>query len=356
MNVNVSRFRRKLTQWFSKHQRALPWRIHGNPYRIFVVETMLQQTQIKTVIPYYQRWLKKFPNVNVLAEAPLDHVLKLWEGLGYYTRARNLHKAAQIIAERFDGKIPNDPEILRSLPGIGRYTAGAIASIAFQKPVPLVDGNVARVFSRIFCLRKDIAKPKTQKILYELAEKLVPEKNPGIFNQALMELGSLVCIPETPKCSVCPVQSLCLAFQKGDPSKLPIKSGGVQVKKIEMVVGILEKDGRLLVRRRPERGIWGGLWEIPGTVRAKNETLEEALKLEFKETLDLSIQIHKKERPIKHHFTHRDATIYPFHLKIASNGLKQRSQKVRWATPKTLNQLSFPVPHQKILKTICTLS
>ena len=351
MRVNVRQFQEKLLQWFAKHKRALPWRLHGNPYRIFVVEVMLQQTQIKTVIPYYKRWLKAFPNVKVLAEAPLDQVLKLWEGLGYYTRARNLHKAAQMIVEKFDGKIPSDPELLQSLPGIGRYTAGAIASIAFQKPVPLVDGNVARVFSRIFLIKKDVSKPETQKFFYELAETLIPEKEPGNFNQALMELGSLVCIPEVPKCSICPVQNLCLAFQKGDPSKLPVKSKGVQVKEIDMVVGILKKNGRILVRRRADRGIWGGLWEIPGTVRTANQTLEEALKEEFKETLGMSVKIRGKTEPFEHRFTHRKARIHPFDCETLSNGVQSRKVKIRWADQKTLQKLSFPVPHQNILKT-----
>ncbi len=350
MPVNVREFQQKLLEWFAKHKRMLPWRLQGNPYRIFVVEVMLQQTQIKTVIPYYKRWLKVFPNIKVLAQAPLDQVLKLWEGLGYYTRARNLHKAAQIIVEKFEGKIPSDLTSLQSLPGIGRYTAGAIASIAFQKPVSLVDGNVARVLARIFNLKKDISKPDTQKILYGLAETLVSEKEPGNFNQALMELGSLVCIPEIPKCSICPVQALCLAYQKGDPSKLPIKSKGVQVKEIDMVVGMLTKNGKILVRRRPERGIWGGLWEIPGTVRAASQTPEEALKEEFKETLGVAIKIQKKVQPIKHQFTHRKALIHPFHCEIIRNGnIKSKRTNIRWATVKELKKLSFSVPHQKIL-------
>ncbi len=350
MPVNVREFQRKLLLWFSKHKRPLPWRLHGNPYRIFVVEIMLQQTQIKTVLPYYARWLKTFPDVKTLAEAPLDQVLKLWEGLGYYTRARNLHKAAQIIVEKFNGKIPSDLESLRSLPGIGRYTAGAIASIAFQKSVPLVDGNVARVLSRVFNLKKDISKPDTQKTLYDLAETLVSEKEPGNFNQALMELGSLVCIPEVPKCSICPVQTLCIAYQKGDPSKLPIKSKGVQVKEIDMVVGMLAKNGKILVRRRPERGIWGGLWEIPGTVRARSQTSEEALKEEFEGTLGIAIKIQKKINPIKHQFTHRKALIHPFHCETIKNGnVKPKKMNIRWVTVKELKKLSFSVPHQKIL-------
>src|SRR3989338_5820576 len=215
MNVNASQFQRKLMRWFEKNQRRISWRENGTPYRIFVVEIMLQQTQIKTVIPYYERWLKTFPTIKALAEAPLDRVLKQWEGLGYYTRARNLHKAAQIIVNQFGGKIPDDIATLETLPGIGRYTAGAIASIAYQKQVPLVDGNVARVFSRIFYLKGDFSKPDSLKQLYTLAERLVPKRKPGIFNQALMELGSLVCIPEMPRCVVCPVQALCRAFKTG---------------------------------------------------------------------------------------------------------------------------------------------
>ncbi|MBI4358614.1 MAG: A/G-specific adenine glycosylase [Candidatus Omnitrophica bacterium] len=370
-----------LLKWFARHKRNLPWRVHGNPYRIFVVEVMLQQTQIKTVIPYYERWMKTFPNIEALARSPLDQVLKLWEGLGYYTRARNLHRAAQIIVDRFGGKIPSDPEILQTLPGIGRYTAGAVASIAFQKPVPLVDGNVARVLSRIYNLKKDVSKPETQKFLYAIAQKLVPPsplssapfrqrrirlrrtggrgngegkaKRPGDFNQALMELGSLICIPEIPKCSICPVRSLCLAFQKGDPSRLPIRSKGPEVKKIDMVVGLLRKNGKILVRRRPPRGIWGGLWEIPGTVCLKNQSSEAALAEEFKEGLGLSVTAEKKWSKLKHRFTHRLAFIHPFELKMSGNGKRQRnSAKTLWASPAKLKTLSFPVPHQKILKSI----
>ncbi|OGW86023.1 MAG: A/G-specific adenine glycosylase [Omnitrophica bacterium RIFCSPHIGHO2_02_FULL_46_11] len=357
MNVNVSQFQKRLISWFLKHQRPLPWRVHGNPYRIFVVEVMLQQTQMNTVIPYYKRWLKVFPNVGTLSRAPLDQVLKLWEGLGYYTRARNLHKASKIIVTKFGGKIPSDLETLQSLPGIGRYTAGAIASIAFQKPVSLVDGNVMRVLSRVFHIRKDIKKPDTQKLMYQIAKTLIPEKNPGIFNQALMELGSLVCVPEIPKCPACPIKNLCLAYQKGDQSKLPIRSKTVEVKEIEMVVGILAKNGKFLIRRRPNRGIWGGLWEIPGTMRLPYQKPEEALKEEFKSAFGISIAIVKKVPPFEHRFTHRKALIRPFQIKALSNGRGKQAQTgpVRWVDQKSLNKLSFPVPHQKILGQYLTL-
>ena len=350
MNVNRAKFRQKLLRWFQTHRRRLPWRENGNPYRIFIVEVMLQQTQIKTVIPYYERWLKAFPNVRALARAPLDRVLKLWEGLGYYTRARNLHKAAQIIVRDHRGKIPSDAEVLRSLPGIGPYTSGAIASIAFGKPVPLVDGNVARVLSRVFYIRKDILAPDVQRQFYRLAERLVPNKNPGAFNQALMELGSLVCIPDMPRCHVCPVKSECRALAVGNPSSLPVKSKNVRVQKIRMAVGLLRKKGRVLVRRRPDHGIWGGLFELPGRVLLNGQSGEEALKQEFKEALDLRVGIQKKVQVIEHRLSHRQMVIHAFSLKSSScrNTLRPIGN-ARWASEAELKQLSFPVPYQKIL-------
>ena len=350
MNVNAAGFQQKLLNWFSQHKRPLPWRIHGNPYRILVVEVMLQQTQIKTVLPYYERWLKAFPDIQALARAPIDRVLKLWEGLGYYSRARNLHATAQIIVEKFGGRIPSEPKDLQSLPGIGRYTAGAISSIAFGKPTPLVDGNVARVLSRIFNLKKDVTKLETQEHLYELAEKMISKKNPGDFNQALMELGSLVCIPEFPKCPMCPVKNLCTAFKTGNPSKLPVKSNATRIKKIQMVVGILKREQKLLVRKRPDSGIWGGLWELPGTVRTKNQTLEEALRDEFENTLSIPVMVKQKFPPLVHRFTHRLALISPFHL-VERNGKQNRNAPgVRWITSRDLKKLSFPAPHQILLR------
>ena len=312
---------------------------------------MLQQTQIKTVLPYYDRWLKTFPDVHSLARAPLDKVLKLWEGLGYYSRARNLHKAAKMIVEKFDGVIPSDLESLRSLPGIGRYTAGAIASIAYQKRVPLVDGNVFRVFSRVFNCKDDIGKPETQKKFYELATDLVSEEEPGNFNQALMELGSLVCIPDVPQCPSCPVKSLCISFKEGNPSELPVRANGLKVKKIEMVVGLLTQENKILVRRRPASGIWGGLWELPGTVRKKGESLEVALQNEFQNEIGVALNIQKKVKPIEHRFTHRLAKIHPFECKLENDQkFKIRNRNVKWADRNALAKLSFPVPHQKILQ------
>jgi len=352
MKVNSSHFEKKLLLWYHQNRRPLPWRLNGNPYRIFVVEIMLQQTQIKTVLPYYDRWLNAFPDIYTLAKAPLDKVLKLWEGLGYYSRARNLHKAAQIIVEQFNGKVPDNILDLMSLPGIGRYTAGAIASIAYQKPVPLVDGNVSRVFSRVFHLKDDISLPETQKKFYEIAEKIVSKKEPGNFNQALMELGSQICSPDLPKCHICPVAKMCIALKKGNPLELPVKSKGLKVKKMDMVVGILKFEDKLLVRRRPASGIWGGLWEIPGTVRTKELSLEKALTQEFEEEMGFHITILKKLKPIEHRFTHRFANIVPFECEIKALPGKLKNQNLRWVKKRALDQLSFPVPHQKIMASL----
>ncbi len=350
MKVNPRQFQKKLLSWFHIHKRLLPWRLDGNPYRIFVVEVMLQQTQIKTVLPYYERWLKTFPDVYSLAKAPLDRVLKLWEGLGYYSRARNLHKAAKMIVEQFNGIVPNDIETLQTLPGIGRYTAGAIASIAYQKRVPLVDGNVFRVFSRIFNCKDDIGKPDTQKKFYELATDLVSEEEPGNFNQALMELGSLICVPDAPECPKCPVKSLCISLRDGNPLELPVRANGLKVKKMEMVVGLLTQENKILVRRRPASGIWGGLWELPGAVRKKGESLELTLQNEFQNEIGVTFDIQKKVKPIEHRFTHRLAKIHPFECKLANGQkFKIKNSDVKWADRNALAKLSFPVPHQKIL-------
>ncbi len=362
----------------------MPWRFTGrdiaktNPYHIFFVEVMLQQTQIKTVIPYYHRWVKAFPTVDRLAKAPLDRVLKLWQGLGYYSRARNLHKAAQIIVAQYGGKIPSDPAALQKLPGIGRYTAGAIASIAFQRRVPLVDGNVSRVFSRLFLIRKDIGKPETQKMMYDIAGILIganpfaqdsvhadtirrrdssshhkrprtltkePALKPGIFNQALMELGSLVCTPDAPKCAACPLNKICKGRKQGHPESLPVRTK-LKVKKLTMAAAIIRRKNRIFVRRRPDHGIWGGLWEFPTVIVKKGETPRQAIQRQ------LAIKINPKPLDVvQHQLTHRHLTIY-FYRICDSRAISQPRPMPGsgcWATPKQLGRLSFPVPYLRLI-------
>src|SRR6266404_3812291 len=223
--VNLESFRetfhRDLLRWYRRQHRQLPWRATRDPYRIWVSEVMLQQTRVDTVLPYYARWLRAFPTIRALAQARADRVLKLWEGLGYYSRARNLHRAAQTVVREYGGKLPRTAEGLRQLPGIGRYTAGAIASIAFDERTPLVDGNVARVFARIFAIRANVKSPRTLDCLWNLAENLLPDTNAGEFNQALMELGALVCTPVNPRCAACPMRRVCLAKARGLVDRLP---------------------------------------------------------------------------------------------------------------------------------------
>ncbi|MFB9324753.1 A/G-specific adenine glycosylase [Paenibacillus aurantiacus] len=260
-------FSRELLDWYRANKRVLPWRINRDPYRIWVSEVMLQQTRVDTVIPYYERFMAKFPTINALAEAPEEEVLKLWEGLGYYSRARNLQAGAREVAERHGGIVPDDKEMVSALRGVGPYTTGAIMSIAFNRPEPAVDGNVMRVLSRYFCLEDDIAKPSTRIGIEKLAASLIPEGAAGDFNQALMELGALVCTPKSPGCLTCPVMAYCEGRAEGKEHILPIKTKAKpprpETRLAALIVGTGEHAGKLLVRQRPESGLLARMWELP---------------------------------------------------------------------------------------------
>ena len=261
--VATRRIQRALLDWFAEAQRLLPWREGYDPYQVWVSEMMLQQTQVETVKPYFVRWMARFPAVQALAAAPLEEVLKLWEGLGYYARARNLHRAAREIVARHGGEIPDDMAALRALPGIGPYSAGAIASIAFNRAVPLVDGNVARVLSRLFALREAPQSPAGKRRLWSLAESLVPAGGGRDFNQALMELGALLCRSQQPLCGLCPVRAQCLAYGEGNPENYPARKRRAERPIVRASLVIAERGAFVLLRQRPPRGLWGGLWEFP---------------------------------------------------------------------------------------------
>ena len=264
----------KLARWFRIHRRAMPWRETRDPYRIWLSEIMLQQTQVATVIPYYARFLARFPSVDALAAAPVDDVLTLWAGLGYYSRARSLHRGAQIIVERFGGRLPATRDALRQIPGIGPYTAGAILSIAFSLPEPLVDGNVARVLSRLTCLEGDWRVGAGKRAVWAAAGDLVAagaqaRVNPGDLNQALMELGATLCTPRTPECSRCPLADSCQAHQTGSETQYP-QTPPKRVSPVWPLRAWVVEDarGRILFARRQAGGLFGGMWEVP-TERAK---------------------------------------------------------------------------------------
>lgn len=260
-------FSEELLAWYRRGNRDLPWRKNRDPYRIWVSEIMLQQTRVDTVIPYFERFMANFPTVRALAEAPEEEVLKCWEGLGYYSRARNLQSGAKMVMELYNGIIPDDKEAVAGLKGVGPYTAGAIMSIAFNRPEPAVDGNVMRVLSRYFCLEDDIAKPKTRVGIEKLAGSLIPADAAGDFNQALMELGALVCTPKSPSCLPCPVMEHCEARLAGKEAELPVKTKAKpprpEYRLAAIVEGSGEHAGKVLVRRRPDTGLLAQMWELP---------------------------------------------------------------------------------------------
>ncbi len=254
----------RLLSWYSKAARRLPWRENRDPYRVWVSEIMLQQTRVETVIPYFHRFLAAFPSPEALAAADEMALFKLWEGLGYYSRARNLQKAAAAVVGDYGGKLPRDYEALLKLPGIGEYTAGSIASIAFDIPVPAVDGNVLRVFSRLTDSFENISLPATTKNVRAAIAAILPEKQPGKFNQAIMELGALICLPRgAARCAECPVQSCCLAFQAGHTAELPVKEPPKKRKSENRTIVICISPGQILLHQRPERGLLSQLWEYP---------------------------------------------------------------------------------------------
>ena len=291
----------RLLVWFRASARDLPWRHDRSPYRVWLSEMMLQQTQVETVIPYFDRFLERVPTIDDLAAAPLGDVLKLWEGLGYYARARNLHKAAQFIVEERHGEWPRTVEGLMALPGIGRYTAGAIASLAFDVRAPVLDGNVIRVLCRLFAIERDPKDAKVREELWRLAEALLPLCHPaatrarngrggwgvrataGEFNEALMELGALVCTPRNPKCAVCPLVKFCAAKKRSLQDQLPIKTKRKPLPHYDVTAAVIRRNGRVLIAQRPLGGRLGGLWEFPGGKVESGETLPQCLRREIKE-------------------------------------------------------------------------
>jgi A/G-specific adenine glycosylase len=267
--LNMPRLSSRLLTWYRRHKRTLPWRDHPDPYAVWVSEIMLQQTRVETVIPYFEKWMGLFPTISALAEASEQSVLNAWEGLGYYSRARNLHKAAQIVVAHYDGELPRDLDELRRLPGIGRYTLGAIASIAFGMNVPALDGNIKRVYARVFDIVEPVDSPQGERLLWELAERHLPEKEAGDYNQALMDLGSSICIPKNPRCLVCPLRQMCKARENGTEDQRPVKLPKKSVPHYVHVAAVIARQtgspsrAQVLLARRPSRGLLGGMWEFP---------------------------------------------------------------------------------------------
>jgi A/G-specific adenine glycosylase len=343
--------RKKLLTWYDKTKRDLPWRETDDPYHIWVSEIMLQQTQVKTVLPYYTRWVKTFPTVEKLASAQEQKVLKLWEGLGYYSRARNLRKAAGIVVKEMGGRIPDTVEGLLGLPGVGRYTAGAIASIAFGLKAPVLDGNVKRVVSRLFRLNENGTTAASEKHLWQVVENLLPVRRVGDFNQSLMELGATVCTPKSPACLECPLRTSCKAALKGDVERFPPARRRVQIKKIEVSAAVILKNGKTYIQQRMEGGLMGGLWEFPGGKLEIGETPEECLKREIREELGVGATRLKKIMTVKHSYTRFRVILHVFRCCLNKGRLHPTGCKQwKWVPPSRLSAYPFPAANVKILE------
>jgi len=341
--------RESLLCWYANTARNLPWRRSRDPYEIWVSEIMLQQTQVRTVIPYYQRWLAQFSTIEQLALADLQQVLKAWEGLGYYTRARNLHRAAQEIMEHYGGVFPTQLAEVLALPGIGRTTAGGILSAAFNQPVAILDGNVKRVLARLVAL--PVPPAKAMKQLWQLSETLLDREHPREFNQALMDLGATVCTPKKPDCNSCPWTSHCQAYNLGMQCDLPMReqSSPLPHKTIGVAV-IWNEQGQILIDRRRPEGLLGGLWEFPGGKIELGETVEECIKREIQEELAIEIEVGDRLITINHAYSHFSVTLTVHHCRHLT-GVPQpiESDEIRWVTLDEIDQFPFPKANSQII-------
>jgi len=340
-----------LLSWYEESRRLLPWRNTSDPYAIWISEIMLQQTQVDAVIPYYLRFLERFPTIQDLARAPLEAVLKVWENMGYYSRARHLHAAAQIVVAFHGGRLPEDANALKALPGIGPYTSGAILSIAFGKPVPAVDGNVKRVLSRLFAVDRPLNAGSTLRLISALAEKLVPAEKPGLFNAALMELGALLCRPGIPRCSACPLISVCLAYADNCQHFLPVTGKRAKRPHREAAAAILRDSlDRLLIVQRPAAGFLGGLWTFPGGMLNPGESVSEGLKNRCREEFNISISVQEPLMTLQQGYTHFQLTLHVFSGTILESDSESPVKSNRlWTSAAEIRSFPFSRAESKIL-------
>ncbi len=334
---NQNGIARDLLLWYDKHARILPWREKPEPYSVWVSEIMLQQTQVQTVRPYFERFIQALPDISALALAQERQILKLWEGLGYYNRVRNMQRTARILMDQYGGKLPEDYELLKKLPGIGEYTAGAISSIAYNKTAAAVDGNVMRVFSRMTGSREDIGNPQVKKEFQKLALTLQPLNRPGDFNQALMELGATICLPKAaPLCTACPLMRYCIAYSEKTTDVIPVKTAKKKRKIEKRTVLIIRVNDRVLLRKRPDKGLLAGLWELPNF---EGWTFEEGV-LEVLEELGIEPISIRRTEDAKHIFTHIEWQLQGYAIEILP---AEAAKDYIWASGEAINK-EFTIP------------
>ena len=345
--------RRHLTAWYEKNRRDLPWRRTSDPYCILVSEFMLQQTQVKTVIPYYRNFLQRFPSVKRLAEADLQDVLKAWEGLGYYARARNLHRASHVIMADHAGCLPTGYESIRSLPGVGDYIAAAVSSIAFGQARAVVDGNVKRVLARLFCLSPPVNSTPAHRCFQSAASAILERTSPGAFNQAMMELGALICKPAAPECQSCPLRGECRAFLTNTTNDYPVRKKRKPVPVQHIAVGVIRRGNRILITRRKADGLLGGLWEFPGGKVKTGESPEAACIREIREETNLIVELTGFISRVKHAYTHFKIVMDVFSCRYVSGRIKLTGAVAhRWITLPEIENYPFPKANHKFFKAL----
>lgn len=344
---SAASFTKNILQWYKKNARALPWRQTRDPYKIWISEIMLQQTTVAAVIPYYQRWVAHFPTVKDVAKTPVQKILKIWQGLGYYSRARNIHKSAQLILAEHKGRIPKDPQVLKRLPGFGPYTVGAVLSIAYDLRQPIVDANVRRVAMRQMAI-EGLADTSQDKKILEFLDDVMPAKGNNIFNQALMELGALVCRNREPLCMLCPVRQNCRAYAQGLQEIIPIPKKRV-IKDVNAVVGIIKHQNKYFIQRRPSKGLFADLWEFPGGKIEKGESPEQALRREIREEVGAAVESAEFLFKVNQFYTQFRANLQVWTCEITGPKNIPLNDGRKWVSAKDFAKYPMPSGSAKIV-------
>ena len=348
---NPSALYRRLKRWFDRNARRLPWRGLTEPYRIWISEVMLVQTTVAAAVKRYPRFLRRFPTLKSLAEAPLDDVMKEWEGLGYYHRARYLHQAAQIIRSEHRGRFPSLHPEIRALPGVGDYVAAAVANFSFGARVPAVDANIARVMARLGAIPGDVRSSRVRALIHNRLSQLMITGKGALWTDGLIEVGAVLCLPRRPNCPICPLRSDCQAFQGGHPERYGLPGAKPTRSEVAVACGIIRRpDGRILIAQRPETGLLPGLWEFPGGKRKGNERLSETCLREIKEELGISVRVGRRRMVIRHAYSHYHVRLHVFEC-VYEGGSPQSigCQRWRWVRPAELSRYAFPTANREII-------
>jgi A/G-specific adenine glycosylase len=351
--VQLNYLDKSILSWFRSEKRDLPFRNTNDPYKIWISEVMLQQTKVVTAVPYYLKWIKQYPTIHCVSKEKLINLLKLWEGLGYYSRCRNFHKASKIILNKFNGSIPSDWESFNSLPGVGTYTASAVLSIAFGKRYVAIDGNVKRVIFRILGLKNPT--PYNNKRVKKTLEKFIPHKTPGDFNQSMMELGALICFPKNPKCNICPVNHMCYAFKYKKPEDYPKRKQKTKVPEIQFIAGVLKYNNKFLIMKRKENSMLGGLWEIPNFKFLGEKDLKKLCRKKIKNLLGLRIKKFRLTGTISHKYSHFTANVTVLNCNLTS--FKNfNDENFQWISLDEIRYYPFSKINHKIFKMITEIT